>query len=306
MSIPQATKVIRPTALTDSMLVSSTVAEADYPVWSADTTYAIDAKVMLNHRCYNSLRATNLNFNPATDTTTPAYWQDIGPTNQRAMFDDVVGTATVGASTLTVVVNPGSVSGVALLDVVGRTATVTLKAATGGAEVYRRDVDLDGTILESIYDWFFQPFEQRDIVVLTDLPFHYTASELTVSISATSGNASCGVCKFGEVIGIGSSLYNATSGIIDYSRKEADTWGNYAIVKRAYSKRMTLNIVTEKADYNRLSRALASLRSTPAVWIATDAYGYEPLTVYGFYKDFSIDVAYPTMHYCSLEIEGLV
>ena len=117
---------------------------------------------------------------------------------------------------------------------------------------------------------------------------------------------SCGVCKFGEVIGIGSSEYGATSGITDYSRKEADDFGRYSIVKRAYSKKMTLRVLTEKSDYPRISRALANLRATPAVWVATDSSDYEPLTVYGFYKDFSVDVAYPTLHYCSLEIEGLI
>ena len=29
------------------------------------------------------------------------------------------------------------------------------------------------------------------------------------------------------------------------------------------------------------------------------------MSVYGFYKEFSIDLAYPTVSYCSLTIEGL-
>jgi len=56
---------------------------------------------------------------------------------------------------------------------------------------------------------------------------------------------------------------------------------------------------------NKVQRVLADLRATPCAWIGTDVAGYEPLTLYGFYRDFSIDVAYPTTSYCSLEIEGL-
>jgi hypothetical protein len=32
---------------------------------------------------------------------------------------------------------------------------------------------------------------------------------------------------------------------------------------------------------------------------------YAPNSVYGFFKDFNIEVSYPTQSWCSLEIEGL-
>ena len=301
--IELATKVISPTVLTDAMFVSSTAPETDYAAWAAATAYTLGQKCIRNHRIYERLIAGTTATAPESDTTA---WLDVGPTNQRAMFDDVVGTQTSISSPLTVVLKPGSVSGLGLLELVGRTATVTLKTETGGATAYSRTIDLDGTIINSFYDWFYQPFAQKTSVVLTDLPFHFPNSELTISIAATSGNVACGVCKFGEVVGIGSSEYGATSGVSDYSVKTADSFGRYSITKRSYSKKMSLKVLTNKSDYERISRALANLRATPAVWIATDADGYDPLTVYGFYKDFSIDVAYPTMHYCSLEVEGLI
>ena len=58
---------------------------------------------------------------------------------------------------------------------------------------------------------------------------------------------------------------------------------------------------TEQIDY--ISRTLAQLRATPVLWIGSE--GFESLSVYGFYKEFSIDLAYPTVSYCSLTIEGL-
>lgn len=305
--IKRSAKAIAPITLTDAMLGSSTVPETDYAAYVAGTTYALGARCILvsTHRIYESLQAGNIGHAPNL-AASAAWWLDIGPTNRWAMFDDVVGTATTIASPLTAVVNPGSISGIGLMEMVGRTATVTLKSAPGGSTVYSKTVDLDGTIIDSFYDWFYQPYMQLTSVVLTDLPFHYTTPELTVTVEATTGSVACGVCKFGEVIELGAVEYGATSGIADYSRKEVDTWGRYSIVKRAYSKRMSLKLITEKTDYARISRALANLRATPAVWIATEAAGYDPLTVYGFYKDFSIDVAYPSLHYCTLEIEGLI
>lgn len=52
-----------------------------------------------------------------------------------------------------------------------------------------------------------------------------------------------------------------------------------------------------------VARNLAALRASPVLWIGSESF--ESLTVYGFYKEFSIDLAYPTVSYCSLTIEGL-
>jgi hypothetical protein len=94
-------------------------------------------------------------------------------------------------------------------------------------------------------------------------------------------------------------------GIVDYSKKDTDAFGVTTFTRRAYSKRMSAKMMLENAQINKVQRVLADLRATPCAWIGTDVTGFEPLTVYGFYKDFSIDVAYATTSYCSTEIEGL-
>lgn len=302
-------KLIKPTVLTDAMLSSSTAPETDFTAWSAVTAYVVGDKCIRvgTHRIYECL-VNNTNYTPEDNLTgaTPK-WLDIAPTNRWAMFDNVVGTSTTIASPLTVVIAPGeSVSGAYLGELVGREATVSMKSAVAGSSVYSETINLDGTIISSFYDWFFQPYVQLTDVVLTDLPFHYYAPELTITITSTSGNVQCGVCKFGEAITIGGTEYGATAGIIDYSRKEADAFGNYAVVERSFSKRASFKVTTDLVDFNRIFRTLAALRATPCVWIGTEEAFYEPLLVYGFFKDFSIDVAYPTMNYCSLEIEGLI
>jgi len=298
-------KVIKPTVITDAMLVSSTVAEDDHAVWVSGTTYAIGDKRIRTetHRIYERITAGAGTTPPEDDSTN---WLDIGPTNRWAMFDDVVGTVTTHDSPLTVVLEPGSVTGLALLELMGRQVQATMKDGPGGTVVYDRTIDLDGTIIESIYDWFFSEFEQRTDAVLTDLPGQFTGCELTITITATSGDAACGVCKPGMVIDIGGTQYGARVGIVDYSKKDRDQWGNTIIVPRAYSKKGTFEVVTEKYRLNKIYRTLVALRATPAVYIGTEYQGYEPLIVYGFFKDFSIDVAYPAHHLCSLEVEGLI
>lgn len=62
--------------------------------------------------------------------------------------------------------------------------------------------------------------------------------------------------------------------------------------KRRFSRRMSQRLWLEGARFAAVYRLLSGLRATPCVWIGTDAEGYGPLTVYGFYRDFSIDIAY--------------
>ena len=296
--------IIKPNVLTDAMLSSSTALEADWPAWSAATAYAAGAKVIrtATHRIYQRLIAGTTATAPELDTTN---WLDIAPTNRWAMFDSAVGTVTSVAGNLTVVLRPGAVGGLALLELVGKQVVITMKTAPGGAVIYSKTVVLDGTMIASFYDWFYEDFAQLTDLVLTDLLVHFVSNELTVAITGSS-TVSCGVCKMGEVLQIGQTQAGASVGIVDFSKKTADAFGNYSITKRAFSKRSDLKLVTEAGQFNRIFRALAAIRSTPCIFIGTEAPGYEPLIVYGFYKDFSIDVAYSRMHLCNLSIEGLI
>ena len=116
-------KLIRPTALSDAMLTSSSATENDYAVWSSGTAYGVGARVILTstHRKYEALAASS-GVNPSSD---PAKWLDLGPTNRWAMFDARVGTATSRAGSLQVVLAPGAADGIALIDTEAETASVT-------------------------------------------------------------------------------------------------------------------------------------------------------------------------------------
>lgn len=299
-------KIIDPIVVTTAMLISSTAPENDYAAWNAVTPYVVGDKRILasTHRVYQCL-VNNTGYSPDVNLTGAApKWKDIAPTNSWAMFDNVVGTSTTLASTLTTVLTPGSVSGVYLSDLVGKEVVVSMKSAVSGPSVYSKTINLDGTIITSIYDWFFQPRMQMTSVVLTDLPFHYFAPELTVSISGGT-EVACGACKFGEMIDIGNTELGVTSGIIDYSIKSTDEFGNYFFLERPFSRRASFSVETIGADHHRISTILARLRGRLCVYIGSEVAGYESLVMYGKYNDFSIVVTHGTINYCSLEVEGL-
>ena len=295
-------KVIKPVAVTDAVLISSTAPETDHAAWAAGTAYSVGNRVIRTstHRIYERLIAGTTATAPELDSVN---WIDIAPTNRWAMFDSEVSTQTALTSPLTVVIKPGLVNGLALFGLSGTTLVVTVRDGLAGPVVYTRTIGLDGTVIADWYQYFFEQYDQRAEVVLTNLP-PYSTSHITISVTG-GGTVSIGVVAAGTVYFIGDTQQDASVSIIDYSRKETDAFGFTTFVRRAYSKRMNLRLLLTNSQLNKVQRVLADLRASPAAWVGTDVAGYEPLTVYGFYKDFSIDIAYAQLSYCSIEIEGL-
>ncbi|MCZ8086252.1 MAG: hypothetical protein O9257_02810 [Brevundimonas sp.] len=295
-------RLIRPTTLTDAMLTSSTAPETDYPAWSSATAYAVGARVILTatHRRYEALAAST-NVSPSTD---PTKWLDLGPTNRWAMFDARVGTATSRTASLQVGLAPGTIDALALIDTEAESATVTL--TVGGVQVYSRSqtFNVGGVAIDNWFSWFFEPLGQKTSMLFLDVPV-YAAGQLSVTLTRDNpaDSVSCGTLLVGRQLSLGDTEHGADIGIIDYSRKETDQFGVTSVVERAFAKRMTAKVVLATDAIDDIHRSLAALRATPVLWIGSESF--ESLTVYGFYKEFSIDIAYPTVSYCSLTIEGL-
>jgi hypothetical protein len=301
-------KAIKPTPITPALLVSTTATET-YAEYNAATTYALNAIVTIaaTQRMWQCIQGPSTGNAPASS---PLYWTDIGPSNVGAMFDAEISTQTSATATLTVVIKPGYCNSLALYGLEGTELEVTGRDALAGAIVYGDDtltgprlINLDGTTLTDWYMYFFEPFVQLAEVALTDLP-PYGDAHITITITGPS-TVKCAQVVLGTFYELGDTQYGATAAIIDYSRKTTSAAGVTTFERRAYSKRVSLNMMLPNTKLNKVQRVLADLRATPCAWIGTDVAGYEPLTLYGFYRDFSIDVAYPTTSYCSLEIEGL-
>lgn len=298
-------KIIKPHLITDSMMVSSSVVENDYPAWVSGTTYALGEKVIRVgvHKVFQRYAAGSSTVAPELD---PTIWQDLGQTKKWAPFDNVVGTLATGPSPLNYTLRTGFTDSLALFELTGRYVDLVMKDATDGAVVYQKRIDLEVTDIETIFDWFFTELDLRTDIVITDLPGQYASAELSITLTTTSGTASVGVIKPGLISDLGETQYGAKVGIDDYSRKERDAFGNTVITERAYSKRGSFTMMTTLGTFNRIYRTLAALRATPCVYIGTEVAGYEPLLIYGFFTSFSIDITYPDYHLCSLDIEGLI
>jgi hypothetical protein len=297
-------KVIKPITVTPAMILASNAVEA-YAAWSSVTTYSKDQIVDYGEGYWISLVNSNLNNTP--DAVGSTFWAYVSPDNKHAMFDGQVSTQTTSTSPLAVTVAPGIVNSVAMIGLVGSSVTVEMRDGGASPPLYSATLNLDGTIILDWYMYFFEPFVQLGEVVLTDLP-PYLNAQITMTLSA-GGNVAIGELIFGTayVLGEADLDQGANIGIIDYSRKDTDPdTGVTTFVRRAFSKRMSGQFLVGNAQINGVQRILADIRAVPSVFIGSENADYAPLVVYGFYRDFSIDIAYPTKSWCRLEVEGLI
>lgn len=293
-------KLIKPVTFQVSQLISSNTVET-YPAYSSGTTYAKDAFVDYGIHIYQSLVNSNLNNQP---DISPTFWILVGPDNKHSMFDLQVSTKTTSTSTLNVTVAPGvNINSAAFLELTGTQLVVTMTDGAAGPTVYSRTINLDDTIILDWYAYFFEPYNPRTEVVLTDLP-PYTNGRLSMALTGPS-TVGIGVFTYGTVYDLGLTQYGASAGIRDYSIKETDQYGNTTFVERAYSKRMEANIFVPNSSIAFNQKLLTSVRATPCIWIGSEDNTYSPLVVFGFYRSFNVEINYPSYSMCSLEVEGL-
>jgi hypothetical protein len=293
-------KVVNPIVVTPAMLTSS-VPETDYAEWNAATAYVVGNRVIRAsmHKVYERLVSGTTATAPESDAVN---WLDVGYTNRWKIFDQSTGSQTTNATSIVMTIVPGAVvNTVGLLNLSAASVRVKVTDPTAGM-VY--DTTKYTAIDNTIGDWdayFFDYITRTDTLIFDDLPNYVSASiEVTISEGTT---AACGVLAIGRAVELGGIQYGATMGIVDYSRKEADVFGGYTLLQRAYSNRNNFKLMIPKEIVNQVKKLLSELRATPVLWIGSQEY--TGTINYGFYKDFSITITYFSHSECVIDIESM-
>ncbi|MCO8248474.1 hypothetical protein [Comamonas thiooxydans] len=291
--------LIRPTKITPTMVTDSNAGAAD-DEWMDGTSYALGNRVFLSAtgKTYECVQEPALDKNPATEAL---YWLVSAPSNRWSMYDSETSTVTVTPGNLTTTLTiPGRVNAVAFFGVIGSKIVVTQLSADGA--LLAQFSKLLQTQPADWYEYFFAVPEQIPDVVFTGL-VPSSGSRLEIDIT---GPAACAAVVVGNTFDLGDAEWGATTSIIDYSRKTTTAEGAQSFEPGRFSRRMSVRLEQPRERYPAVQRALEAVRATPCVWLGVPgSETYSPMTIYGYYKDFSLEVAYPTKHLCSLEIESL-
>lgn len=293
-------RIVQPLPVSDSVLVFSNVPESSYPAWSIVATYGLGDRVHLvsTHKVYESSTAGNVGNDPATSPL----WLEVGPTNRWALFDRSNSTQTAQASGFTYRLQPTAAYNVVYLG--GLTGALTLRVQvthTTLGTLYDQTLDLASLPAQAgWWEWFYGERRGPSLAAV-DVP-GVIGSELRIDATGTTALAA-GVLLFGQAKGIGLLVQQgARVGIQDYSRKETNDFGDTVLVQRAYAKRASFDLPIKADLVDEAVTYLSSIRATPCLFIGPR---YESAVIYGFYKEFDVNIAYASHSVCSLQVEGL-
>lgn len=306
-------KVIVPAEVTASILTGSSIGEPDETltppeaVWDDEETYAEDDRVIsvADHQVYQSLAGANLN-NPLTDTD---WWVRVQPTNRWAPYDGSISTVAIcGAEAWWTLSFAQRIDAFAAFGLAGDSLELAATWATGSPGLpWSREVSLDGSIIQNWRDYWFGQRQQLRSLFMMDVP-NFFGPNFTVTVHGDVIPGEVGAFAFGNQQWIGDLKHgSAQLGIRDLSRVEEDDFGNDILVPRRFRRNFDGLLLLPNTDIERVRRIFEALRTTPAAWIGVAGVDElsETTSVYGFVKEWSIEIAYKTHSLIRLRLEGL-
>ena len=232
-------------------------------------------------------------------------WLDSGFINKKRMFDGKLDSLTRGGfETLTINVTPGVVvSGIALFNITAASVQVTMTDPTDGLVYDSGEISMiDNSGVRDWFSFYFAPYIKKSDFVSMMLPPY---ADATTKIVLTGGGETTylGEIVLGRTFSLGVAQFGTSVGILDFSEKEQDQFGNFNIIERKFSKRADYDVKIPTNTVSGVQRTLSKFRATPAVWVGDESR--EETIIYGYYKSFDIVLSNPALSDTSILVEGL-
>lgn len=303
-------RVVKPEEITDAKFTSSTIPEPDASVgeieWVAGNYTTGTRRISTTtHRVYEVTADPDTTDDPEVGVlANPPTWVDVAPTNKWALFDSVNSTQSTETTQLVIEITNGqTINSVAGFSIEGTTAiNVTVTDPTEGV-VYDTDVDMvDNSAVADWYYYFFAPIVQVSQFALLDLPAYPAA---TIKITFDGGAIKVGSLVLGNQLELGIANYGTSVQLLDFSKKEADSFGNIVVTKGRNSKLVDFDVTIPKEKVNYVFSVISSITTIPSVWVGDDGSN-DPTLVFGYYRDYQNNISSPTITDATIQVEGLV
>ncbi len=272
-------QLLLPYLITAANLLSSSIAENEYPLIVNGQSYSIGARVILDHWVYESLTSSVSSWVYPLD---PTQWASVGPTNRHAAFDDAVGTYSTATSSLSFTVGPlGIVDSVVLFGVTGSSVSITLPDAS-------RVVSVPAPASSG-----------GSVVVVQGL--NSLGGNLQLTLTGT-GTVKLGNVCIGTFSDVGVTDWGLSVGMVDFTKKDPNEFGDVSISERDFALEMEVPFTVATSDADRVFNTYAAVRSTPVAWVGVP--GFSSSVIYGFHSDVELEVD-TVLTSGSVRIQGL-
>ena len=284
--------VLVPKQIGDSMMLPGTIPAVDTAageaLWVAGQAVSVGNERNYGQTIYRcAVVPVNLNTPPDQD---PVGWAPIRPTNRYAPFDTYVQTAQVNClGSLSYVLKVPFINGLALHGLMGKRLRITVTDGVGGPNLIP-PIDT-GLNLPRIgwWNYFFGERTPTKAYRIENIPSK-SSTVITVTVSADAaqqvgiGWMSIGNwTSFGMTsVGVSSGTqYGASADLTNYSYRKEFEDGTFRLVTRGSAVNLTLPVVIDAEETNRLFALIERLKDTPVSVFASSLGKYRYLATVG-------------------------
>lgn len=288
-------------------LVQSNIAETDAndgPLW-VQQAYTKGTTVRRpNHRRFYALQDVPATVTAPENNTagqTP-YWQDIGPTERFAVFDNKYSTYADAPEAITYVLRPGSIcTALAALGIEGSDARVSVVDVKSGFLVYQRTKNLRIKNCTSLLDYCFKPIMRRRDEVFDDLP-RFKDALVCLTITKPGSTAQLADVVVGRLEYVGEAQWEPEIRTLRRSIIDDDGFGAIKFTKRRSSKLLTVSVRVDNTLADNVVRIMDEYTDEPCVIVVDSRW--TSLIILGFVQDFSFVLKSPAGSLYNAQAQG--
>lgn len=297
----QSLLIMKPLAVTDAMLESSTVPEADAPLWIAGTTYAMGELVMLasTHSVYESAAAGNLGNNPAAS---PDKWVRVRATNRWRCLDRSNSARTAQAGGISYVFAPGIV--VAMVSVMGlvncNSLRVRLIDPVYGTVYDQTSYPGPLPVLSDPWEWAFGEWEQGKTMARFGGMPSYPNAKLHIDLVG-GPDLALGHLLFGQprTWGIG-VLAGLRLGRAMYSKLDVNKYGDMDLLQRPTARKPSFEVMLHQSELDSLMAFLDTIDAQVCLFVLSNRW--ESTTLVGVMQQADVRLDSYEHHTLNLEL----
>lgn len=296
--------IMRPLDVTDAMLVSSTVPEADAPLWAAGTTYAVGDVVRLaaTHSVYENTSAGNVGKSP---DAYPNLWVRMRATNRWRCLDRNNSARTEQASNINYVFAPGLVvQQASLMGLVNcNSARVRLVDPTYGTVYDQTRYPGPLPVLADPWEWAFGEWMNgKTLASFADMPSYQNAQLLVDLVGGPQ--LAIGHLMFGQPRSIGIGVeYGVRLGRAMYSKVEANKYGDLELLKRPTARKPSFEVLLNRTDLDAVMDYLDTLDAQVCLFSLSNLW--ESLSLVGVIQNSDVTLENYAFHRLNLELLGV-
>lgn len=257
--------ILLPTTITPAMFgAGTTIPVVDSSVgevaWVSGTSYAVRDRRVYDGSTYECVKVPTNNTTPPSAAASAEFWlkDETAPTNRMAPFDEYLFTRAHRLGSLTYVLKPGFITGLALYGIEADSIQLSVKAGPGGADLVP-PINMD--LWEQAYgefEYLFGVLQRATKFTLKDIPIHPLA-EVTIKLTRNDPNveAAVGFISVGQwrrlvspVANIGAVTPGAEASTKSYSSFKENPDGTFVRRRGRLATNLTMNCVIDAGQAN--------------------------------------------------------